>query len=58
MRRVSDEEYGCDGAGCVPECRFYPATGRIEYEEVIREHKELEAEYREQNKIVNIDCQC
>jgi hypothetical protein len=51
MKGLSDEEYGCDGAGCVPECRFYSATGRIEDEEVIREHREAWAKLR----IVNID---
>src|SRR5215831_15270726 len=52
MRGLSDEEYGCDGAGCVPECRFYPATGRIEDEEVIEKHKELVERHKQENSIV------
>jgi hypothetical protein len=52
---------GYDGQGCnqftscVPECRYYQETGRIEDEEVIQEHKEVEEHYRKRNAIVNID---
>jgi hypothetical protein len=47
---------GCNGfTGCIPECRYYPTTGRIEDEEVIHEHKELEDVDRKRNRIVNID---
>ena len=27
LRDLSDEEYGCTGARCIPECRFYPEYG-------------------------------
>jgi hypothetical protein len=45
---------GCDSShgGCVPECRFYPKTGRIEDLEVIQKHRELEERYRKNNAIV------
>lgn len=34
--------YGCSGEhGCIPSCRFYPETGRIEDEEVIAEWEEV-----------------
>jgi hypothetical protein len=46
--------YGCNQfTGCVPECRFYPDTGRIE-DEVIRD-REWEEDHRKRNAIVNID---
>ena len=40
---------------CVPECRYYPKYGRIEDEEIIQKHKELEEYHRQRNDIVNID---
>jgi hypothetical protein len=42
---------GCDSShgGCIPECRFYPKTGRIENLEVIQKHRELEERYRKNN---------
>lgn len=44
---------GCNAfTGCVPECRYYPKYGRIEDEEVIREHKEFEQRYRDSNAII------
>jgi hypothetical protein len=46
---------GCDSSiigGCIPECRYYPATGRIEDSEVIQKHRELEEKYRKNNAIV------
>jgi hypothetical protein len=47
---------GCNGfTGCIEECRFYMPFGRIEDDEVIAEHKEWEEEYRQCNKIINID---
>jgi hypothetical protein len=47
---------GCNGfTGCSPECRYYPNKRKIEDEKVIQEHKELEAEDKKQNRIVNID---
>jgi hypothetical protein len=52
MRRLNDTEYGCTGAGCIPECRFYPETGRIEDEEVIEEHNKLIESLRHENSIV------
>jgi hypothetical protein len=44
---------GCDSShgGCIPECRFYPKTGRIEDLEVIQKHRELEERYRKNNAI-------
>ena len=27
--------------GCVPECRYYAETGRVEDEELIQEHKKI-----------------
>jgi hypothetical protein len=40
---------GCNQfTGCVPECRYYPETGRIEDEEIINEYeKEVEKRRRE-----------
>jgi hypothetical protein len=43
---------GCTGKACVPECRFYHKTGRIEDAEVIQEHRKLEQSYRDKNAIV------
>jgi hypothetical protein len=51
---------GYDGQGCnqftdpscIPECRFYPETGRIEDLEVIQKHREREEHYRKNNAIV------
>jgi hypothetical protein len=37
---------------CIPECRFYPETGRIEDSEVIQKHREREKRYRDNNAIV------
>ena len=47
--------YGCNDGKCIPECRFYPEYGRIEDEEVIEEHKELEEDYKKRGDIENID---
>jgi hypothetical protein len=59
MSGINDYDYdengntkGCTGGGCIPECRFYPATGRIEDEEIIRDHEEIEERYRKRNAIV------
>jgi hypothetical protein len=41
-------EQGC----CVPECRYYPKYGRIEYEEVIEEHNKLVKDLIQENAIV------
>jgi hypothetical protein len=51
------KEYGCgryenNPRGCVPECRYYNSTGRIEDSEVIQRHRELEKRYRDNNAIV------
>jgi hypothetical protein len=47
---------GCNQfTGCIPECRFYLPYGRIEDDEVIQEHKEVEEHYRKRNAIINID---
>jgi hypothetical protein len=43
---------GCTGKACVPECRFYNKTGRIEDSEVIQKHREREENYRKNNVIV------
>jgi hypothetical protein len=50
--RYQLEEYGCDGGGCVPECRFYPEHGRIEDEEVIEEHNKFVEKLRNEKRIV------
>jgi hypothetical protein len=39
MRKLGEEDYGCTGAGCIPECRYYPKYGRIEDEELIEEYR-------------------
>jgi hypothetical protein len=52
MRRLGEYDYGCTGAGCIPECRFYPEYGRIEDEEVIEEHNKIVESYRQNNAIV------
>ena len=44
--------FGCTGQGCIPECRFYPRTGRIEDSEVIQMHREHEKRYRDNKGIV------
>ena len=54
MRKVVN---GYDGKGCnngvyVPECRYYPHTGRIEDEEVIESHNEYVERLRQKNGIV------
>jgi hypothetical protein len=44
---------GCNQfTGCVPDCRYYPETGRIEDEEVIEEHNKLVESLRQKNAIV------
>jgi hypothetical protein len=52
MRDLGEEDYGCTGAGCIPECKYYPEYGRIEDDEVIEQHNKLVEELRQQNKIV------
>ncbi len=52
MRRLGEYDYGCTGASCIPECRFYPEYGRIENEEVIEEHNKLVEYDRQKNAIV------
>jgi hypothetical protein len=44
--------FGCTGQDCIPECRFYHETGRIEDSEVIQNHREREKRYRDNNGIV------
>jgi hypothetical protein len=44
--------FGCTGQSCIPECRFYPETGRIEDSEVIQKHREHEQGFRKNNAIV------
>jgi hypothetical protein len=50
-----EDGYGCNGIECISDCRYAAEEGRIEDAEVIEEHKALEADYRRQNKIVNIE---
>ena len=52
MRKPGEEDHGCTGTGCIPECRFYPETDRIEDEKVIEEHSKLVESYRQKNAIV------
>lgn len=55
MRGLSEEDYGCTGAGCISECRFYNKYGRFEDEEVITEYKDSIEYYRKKNAIVYIE---
>jgi hypothetical protein len=50
-----EDGYGCTGLECIKDCRYHDESGRFEDQEVIEEHREIEAEYRTQNKIVNIE---
>jgi hypothetical protein len=43
--------HGCNNGECVPECRYYPEFGRIEDEEFIHRHKEIEERYRNRNAL-------
>ncbi|HEY7570580.1 MAG TPA: hypothetical protein VH796_04345 [Nitrososphaeraceae archaeon] len=43
---------GCNNGKCIPECRYYPEVGRIEDEEVIQRHKEIEGLYRKRNALI------
>jgi hypothetical protein len=43
--------FGCTGQSCIPECRFYPETGRIEDSE-LQKHREYEQGFRKNNAIV------
>jgi len=43
---------GCNNGKCIPECRYYPKFGRIEDEEVIQRHKEIEEDYRKLNALI------
>jgi hypothetical protein len=43
---------GCNNGKCMPECRYYANFGRIEDEEVIQRHKEIEERYRKRNAII------
>lgn len=43
----------CNSSRCVPECRYYPESGRIEDEEVIAEHNERVKELTEENAVVD-----
>ena len=42
---------GCNDGKCVPECRYYPKFGRIEDEEVIQRHKDIEERYRNRKSL-------
>jgi hypothetical protein len=44
---------GCNqSTGCVPECRYYPETGRIEDEEIINEYKQEMEERRKAGTLI------
>jgi hypothetical protein len=46
--------YGCNQfTGCIPSCRFYAETGRIEDNEVIKEHEEENKKYKERREEEN-----
>jgi hypothetical protein len=52
MRHDKDYDgYGCNNGECIPECRYYPKFGRIEDEEVIQRHKEIEECYRKRDAL-------
>lgn len=53
MRGLGEYDYGCTGAGCIPECRYYPEYGRIEDEEVIEKHNKFVESCRQENSIVD-----
>ena len=42
--------HGCNNGECIQECRYYPEYGRIEDEEVIQRHNEIEG-YRKRNAL-------
>ena len=52
MKGLLENGYGCTGAGCIPECRYYPEYGRIEDDEVKEEHNKLVETLRQKNTIV------
>ena len=43
--------HGCNNGECIPECWYYPKIGRIEDEEVIQRHKEIEECYRKRKTL-------
>ena len=47
-----DNEGCCSSDKCVPECRFYQETGRIEDDEIIAEHQKYVDKLRQENKII------
>ena len=53
MRGLGEEDYGCTGAGCILECRYFGDYGRIEDEEIIEKHNQLVESYRKKNAIVD-----
>ena len=49
MRNVPmNDENSCDYMRCIPACRYYQKIGRVEDDEVIKEHEEYWAEQRRQ----------
>lgn len=51
MRKVSmNDENSCNYLRCIPDCRFYLNEGRIEDDEVKREHYEYWAERRKEGE--------
>jgi hypothetical protein len=41
IKGVTLEGYGCNGSGCILECRYFGDYGRIEDEEVIEKHNKF-----------------
>jgi hypothetical protein len=52
MKGLGEEDHGCNGRSCIPECEYYPEHGRIEDEQIIKEHNEMVESYRQKNAIV------
>src|SRR5215217_3775282 len=51
MRDVSmNDENSCNYLRCIPACRYYSKTGRIEDDEVIKEHEEYWANKRKEGE--------
>jgi hypothetical protein len=44
--------HGCNNGKCIPECRYYSKFGRIDDEEVIQRHKEIEESYKKRNALI------
>jgi hypothetical protein len=55
MRKLGEEDYGCTGAGCIPECRYYAKYGRIEDSEIIEEYRKTEESGKQDGSIIDIE---